>query len=398
MQEARYLTISEFTSRLKGFFDASHAFQNMYLKGEISNFKKHSSGHLYFSIKDEGSVINAMMWDRDAKKLNFEPVEGTKVLVHGRVTVYEARGTYQIYVDEMQEDGVGNLYAMYEKLKKDLEKEGLFKEEHKKPIPKYPKRVGVITAPTGAAIRDIISTIKRRYPICEILLFPSLVQGDGAASNIVNNIKKAEDYDLDVLIVGRGGGSIEDLWAFNEEVVARAIYASNIPIISAVGHETDFTIADFVADKRAATPTGAAEIAVPSINDILNNLKQLNIRLNEAIIKRVKYSRLILDKYKKSYIITNPEIIYENKKVQLDQAKEKLNMLIKHKLEIAKKEYLNLIDKLELLNPLNTLKRGYSITYYNDKTLTSVKKVKVNDKVSIRLSDGSIKATINEVK
>ena len=443
MNEQKYLTISEFTSRLKGFFDASKAFQNMYLKGEISNFKRHSTGHLYFSIKDEGSVINAMMWSKDASKLNFEPMEGTKVLVHGRVTVYEARGTYQIYVDDMIEDGVGNLYVAYEKLKAELQKEGLFDEKHKKQIPRFPKRVGVVTAPTGAAIRDIISRIERRYPVCEIIIFPSLVQGEGAAPNIVENIKKAEDYNLDVLIVGRGGGSIEDLWAFNEEIVARAIYNCSIPTISAVGHEVDFTIADFVADLRAPTPTGAAEIAVPNILDVLNNINQLSIRLKEGITKKINYNKLLLDTYKNSFIIKNPVIMYENKKMLLDQYNEKIitllkhnvenkkislnhkkdkiklvspvmicinkrkdlvlldkkiNTLINHKVELKKKSFIHMVDKLELVNPMNILKRGYSIVYSLDKQVSSVKKLKANDDIEVKLYDGVIKANITSIK
>lgn len=443
MNEQKYLTISEFTSRLKGFFDASKAFQNMYLKGEISNFKRHSTGHLYFSIKDEGSVINAMMWSKDAAKLNFEPMEGTKVLVHGRVTVYEARGTYQIYVDDMIEDGVGNLYVAYEKLKAELQKEGLFDERHKKQIPKFPKRVGVVTAPTGAAIRDIISTIERRYPVCEIIIFPSLVQGEGAAPDIVENIKKAEEYNLDVLIVGRGGGSIEDLWAFNEEIVARAIYNCSIPTISAVGHEVDFTIADFVADLRAPTPTGAAEIAVPNIIDVLNNINQLAIRLKEGVMKKINYNKLLLDSYKNSFIIKNPMIMYENKKMLLDQYNEKIitllkhnlenkkvvlkhqvekiklvsplmlcmnrrkelaildkkiNTLINHKVELKRNKFIYIMDKIELVNPLNILKRGYTITYIKDKQVSSVKNLKVNDNINIKLYDGNIEATVNAIK
>ena len=242
----KYLSISAITRYLKAKFDLDDNLKSVFLKGEISNFKAHTSGHLYFSLKDEGSKINAIMFSRNAAKINFKPVDGTKVLVSGRISVYEPTGNYQIYVDDMEEDGVGNLYVAYEKLKQDLEKEGLFKQEHKKIIPRFPKKVGVITASTGAAVRDIITTIERRFPICEIILFPTLVQGENAKEDIVKNIKRAEDYDLDVLIVGRGGGSIEDLWAFNEEIVARAIYNCTIPTKSALGHEIDFTISDFV--------------------------------------------------------------------------------------------------------------------------------------------------------
>ena len=287
-----YISVIALTRYIKYKLDNDINLQEVYLKGEISNFKRHSRGHFYFTIKDEESRINAIMFASSAKNVNFEPVDGTKVLVKGRISVFESTGNYQIYVNEMQEDGIGNLYALYEKLKKDLQKEGLFDESHKKQIPKIPKRVGVVTAPTGAAIRDIISTINRRYPLCEVILFPSLVQGKDAKDDIVKNIKIADSYNLDTLIVGRGGGSIEDLWAFNEEIVARAIYECNTPIISAVGHEVDFTIADFVADKRAATPTGAAEKAVPNLKDMINYFDQFKIRLNESMNKKIEHKKL----------------------------------------------------------------------------------------------------------
>lgn len=394
----KYLTVSAITRYLKSIFDKNEHLQHVFLKGEISNFKSHSTGHLYFSIKDENSKINAIMFSSAASKLNFTPVEGSKVLVTGRISIYEVTGNYQIYVDEMQEDGIGNLYLAYEKLKKELEKEGLFKEEHKKPIPLYPKKVGIVTAPTGAAIRDIISTIKRRYPICETYLFPSLVQGDGAAPDIVKNILKAQEYDLDVLIVGRGGGSIEDLWAFNEEIVARAIYNSKIPIISAVGHEIDFTIADFVADKRAATPTGAAELAVPNIEDVLLNLEQNKIRLKEAMIKKVKYASLKLDAVKSSYVIKNPLIMYDNKKQKIDLLNKDLNNIMSKIIDNTRNNLNNIITKIELMNPLTILKRGYSITYLNDKVLKDDTKLVKDDLINIKTGKRSIKAQVIDVK
>ena len=276
-----YITVTQLTKYIKYRIDNDTNLQEVYLKGEISNFKAHTRGHFYFTIKDENSRINAVMFASSARNVKFMPEDGMKVLVTGRISVYEATGGYQIYVSEMQEDGVGNLYVAFEQLKKKLMQEGLFATEHKKRIPRIPKRVGVVTAPTGAAIRDIISTIQRRFPLTEIYLFPCLVQGEQAKEDIVRQIKRAENYDLDVLIIGRGGGSIEDLWAFNEEMVARAIYDCPIPTISAVGHEIDFTIADFVSDLRAPTPTGAAEIAVPNKSDVINYLKQLTIRLKK---------------------------------------------------------------------------------------------------------------------
>ena len=414
----KYLSISAITRYLKAKFDLDDNLKSVFLKGEISNFKAHTSGHLYFSLKDEGSKINAIMFSRNAAKINFKPVDGTKVLVSGRISVYEPTGNYQIYVDDMEEDGVGNLYVAYEKLKQDLEKEGLFKEEHKKKIPKFPKKVGVITASTGAAVRDIITTIERRFPICEIILFPTLVQGENAKEDIIKNIKRAEDYDLDVLIVGRGGGSIEDLWAFNEEIVARAIYDCNIPTISAVGHEIDFTISDFVSDLRAPTPTAAAEMAVPNIIDLEKHIGQLNIRLKEAIIKKVKYQKLYLESIKNSFVIKNPMIMYENKKQTLDLMQNRIKELVLRKLEKQEEKLNNIknsyvftkpdilyqnekqtiktiIEKLELLNPLNTLNRGYSITYSDGKVIKDIKDVK--DTVTIKLYNGSFKAKVIEI-
>ncbi|MCI5984474.1 MAG: exodeoxyribonuclease VII large subunit [Firmicutes bacterium] len=416
-----YQTIGEFTSYLKLMFDNSTKMRNVYLKGEISNFKRHPTGHLYFSLKDEKSKINAIMFARDTFNLKFNPTDGTKVLVHGRVSIYEQAGNYQIYVDEMEEDGIGNLYKKYEELKKKLELEGLFDQEHKKVIPFFPKRVGVITAKTGAAIRDIVTTIKRRCPITEIIVFSSLVQGDGAKEDIVRNIHLAENYNIDTLIVGRGGGSIEDLWPFNEEIVARAIYECNIPIISAVGHETDFTIADFVADARAATPTAGAMIATPVLTDLIKHNDQLKIRLNETILKKIKIFNLELDRFKNSYVLKNPMIMYDNKKQKLIMYSDKLNGLINN-IIINKKNKLNILhnnhiiinpltlyndkikyldklnEKLLVINPLNTLKRGYSVLYKDNSTINSIKKLKINDKIKIKLVDGLVDASIDKME
>lgn len=393
-----YITVGALTRYIKYKFDNDTNLQNIAIKGEISNFKRHSRGHFYFTIKDEESRISAIMFASQTKSIQFEPIDGTKVLVRGRISVFPSTGNYQIYVDEMIEDGVGNLYALYEKLKADLKKEGLFDIEYKKPIPKLPKRIGVITAPTGAAIRDIISTINRRYPICEVILFPSLVQGKEAKDDIVRNIKLADTYDLDTLIVGRGGGSIEDLWAFNEEIVARAIYECNTPVISAVGHEIDFTIADFVADKRAETPTGAAEIAVPSKEDLLKLISQLEIRSSKNMNNILDTNKKILDKIKSSYILSNPMSIYEIKEQKLDNLIDKSNTIINLYMNNKNNKYSNLINKLSVLNPLNTLKRGYSITKLDNKVISNVKDIKVNDTLNIKLSDGEIISTVKEIK
>ena len=416
-----YITVGALTRYIKYKIDNDLNLQEVYIKGEISNFKRHSRGHFYFTIKDEESRISAIMFSSQTSKVAFEPVDGTKVLVKGRISVFEQTGNYQIYVSEMMEDGVGNLYALYEKLKQDLKKEGLFDESHKKKIPAIPSRVGVVTAPTGAAIRDIISTINRRFPLCEVYLFPSLVQGNEAKEDIVKKIEIADTYDLDTLIVGRGGGSIEDLWAFNEEIVARAIYNCKTPVISAVGHEVDFTIADFVADVRAATPTGAAEIAVPDKSELKKLIKQLELRSSKNINNIINNNKTILEKIKTSYILKNPMSIYEIKEQKLSNTIEKLNSYITNYLdnktirlnnikesyilsnpskiyENKQNKYNHLIEKLEVLNPLNTLKRGYSITKIDNIVVTDIKKVKKDDKLNISIKNGEINAKVIDVK
>lgn len=421
MNDEKYLTVGAITKYLKYKFDTDANLKQVFIKGEISNFKAHTSGHFYFSIKDETSKINAIMFSSNASKLNFMPADGMKVMVTGRITVYEATGGYQIYVNDMMEDGIGNLYVAFEKLKKQLASEGLFDEAHKKKIPTIPTRVGIITASTGAAIRDILSTIKRRFPICETVLFPSLVQGDAAAVDIVRNIKRAEQYDLDVLIIGRGGGSIEDMWPFNEEIVARAIYDCSIPTISAVGHEIDFTIADFVADLRAPTPTGAAELAVPNLLDLQKQIQNLKIRGSENILQKVNYNTLYLESIKNSFVIKNPMIMYENRKQALDMMFEKVVNLISNQVHQSrvhlthlKEHYIlnnptelyktsrlelnNLIEKLEVINPLGVLKRGYTLNYQEDRLIASIHDVKEDRVMKTVFHDGEIEAKIISVK
>ena len=411
--ERRYITVTTLNKYLKNKFDTDPNIQTLGLKGEISNFKGHTRGHLYFTLKDEGSRINAVMFSTYASKLNFVPKDGMKVLVVGRISVYEPTGGYQIYVNEMISDGVGNLYLKFEELKKKLSNEGLFNQEHKRPIPKFPKKIGIVTAPTGAAIRDILSTIKRRFPSTETILFPALVQGDLAAPDIVKQIKKADEYNLDVLIVGRGGGSIEDLWAFNEEIVARAIYDAKTPIISAVGHEIDFTISDFVSDLRAPTPTGAAEMAVPNIIDVKNFINQLNIRLNKDISNIIEFNKKRLDNYKTNYVLTNPLATFEIKEQKLDTLIDNLNNKIKNildnnkkRLDNIKKNYtinnpdtiLNrynntyelLLNKLNLLNPLNILSKGYSVVKKDNNVIKDIKDINIKDKLNIKLYKGNI--------
>lgn len=438
--EDKYLTITQLNRYIKFKIDQDVNLNNVFLKGEISNFKHHTRGHLYFTLKDENSRINAVMFQGNAKNLKFVPMDGTKVLLVGKISVYEATGGYQIYVQEMMEDGVGNLAIEFEKLKKRLQTEGLFDQSHKKQIPKIPKRIGVVTASTGAAIKDILTTIKRRWPIVEVILFPSLVQGASAASDIVRQINKAQEYELDTLIVGRGGGSIEDLWCFNDEEVARAIYNSKIPVISGVGHEIDFTIADFVADLRAPTPTAAAELAVPNKIDFYKHLKEVKARANKSVnikfkmgqerlkyinssfifknprsiylVKEEKFDRLYekfknisklkindykesLVKVKNSYIFTHPEdILISRKKDKFNKIKDNLtnDVMIYNKNKETK--YLKLLGKLEVLNPILTIKRGYSIARNNNQVVDSIKKIKKDDLLEIEFKDGKINTKV----
>ena len=440
----KYISIGELNTYIKSMFDENIFLRKVFLRGEISNFKNHTRGHLYFTLKDDTSRISAVMFYSSAITLNFKPEDGMNVLVEGRISCYPTAGTYQIYVDKMEVDGLGALYIEFEKLKEKLSKEGLFLDSHKKPIPTIPKRVGIITAPTGAAIKDILSTIKRRFPIVETILFPALVQGRDAAFDIVRQIKEADSgkYDLDVLIVGRGGGSIEDLWAFNEEIVARAIYEANVPIISAVGHEVDFTIADFVADLRAPTPTGAAEMAVPTVSEIDNVIHSLEIRMNEFMSNFLHKSKLRLDNVKNSYILKNPLSLYEIKEQKLDNMIEVLNNYIHKRLDnyhlelnhiqssfvlkdpmrlfkvqqekllfsekvlynhikniILKSDhnYKMLVNTLKLVNPLGILEKGYSLVTKEEKVVKSSKDLKLHDFLDVRLHDGSIKAQVTEI-
>ena len=442
-EEQRYYTVTQYNQAIKNFLDSKVECQYVHIQGEISNFKGHSRGHLYFTLKDEESRMNAVMFQTAAQKLDFEPKDGDEVQVDGRISVYVPNGGYQVYIEKMKLAGNGDLLRKFEELKKKLEDEGLFDESHKKPIPRFPKKIGIITAPTGAAIRDILSTIKRRYPLCETILFPSLVQGDEAKFDIVRNIERAQDYDLDVIICGRGGGSIEDLWAFNEEIVARAIYNSNIPIISGVGHEPDRTIADYVADLRAPTPTGAAEMCVPNLPDLLHLIDQYTIRTNENIkgiinfyqkkldilkntyvlrnplalyeVKEQKLDTLLdrsnsiitsmlneytvrLNNIKSSYVLKNPLATYEVKREKVNSYVEILNKIIKGNLDNYNYKYSMMINKLELLNPLNILNKGYSLVTVNDNVVKSAKDLKVNDSINIRLHEGNVEAIVKEIK
>ena len=411
-----YITVSKVTDYIGELIGSDSNLKHIFIKGELSNVKLYRSGHLYFTLKDEESQIRGVMFGA-RYKLKFKPKDGMKVLIEGKIEVYKNYGTYQLYVSEISKDGIGDLHRKFEELKEKLNKEGLFDESHKKKIPNFPKRIGVVTAANGAAIRDIITTIQRRWPFCEVLLFPSLVQGDKAAENIVYQIKRSEKFNLDTLIVGRGGGSIEDLWSFNEEIVARAIYDCNTPVISAVGHEIDFTISDFVADLRAATPTAAAEIAVPPYAEIRNAINQLNLRANLAINKTLDENKSKLDNIVSKQLFTAPREIYAPKEMMLDNivrrlqhSSESLIMKNKNKLDLLKnsnvlknpeniiknqkENYLLQLSKLEILNPLNTLKRGYTLAKIEGKVVSSAKQLKSGDDLEVEFEDGNVNTKV----
>lgn len=363
MPEVKTATVSQINNYIKRMLDNNSILSNVWVKGEISNFKHHYSGHMYITLKDENSVLKAVMFKGENKSLTFEPKDGMKVLARGRVGVYEASGAYQLYIEEMQQDGIGDLYAAFERLKKKLAAEGIFDEEHKKPIPAFPEKVGVCTAVTGAAVRDIINVITRRFPYSEIIVYPTIVQGENAAASIVSGIEYFnKSKKVNVIIAGRGGGSIEDLWAFNEEIVAMAIYNSQIPIISAVGHETDFTIADFAADLRAPTPSAAAEIAVPSAVELYSRLSMLDNKLLKSVSSAIERRRLILDSFK----LKSPKEIIGEYSMKTDALVQALENSVTLKLMSCRKELSQLAGALNAMSPLSVLERGYAVALSDD--------------------------------
>jgi exodeoxyribonuclease VII large subunit len=414
------LTVSALTKYIKYTMDHDPNLTHVLLKGEVSNFKHHSRGHFYFTLKDDGAQMSAIMFSSHAKNVPFKLEDGLTIIVEGFVSVYLAGGSYSINVTSIQLDGVGELYLKFEQLKEKLSQAGLFDPKHKKPIVPFPGRIGVITSDTGAAIRDIISTIERRYKACEVILFPTLVQGERGKDSIIESIKRANQYGgIDTIILGRGGGSIEDLWCFNEEEVAMAIYESQIPIISAVGHETDFTISDFVSDVRAATPTAAAEIAVPNTRDVILYLDNLKQRMSQKCLNLVNHYHHALGRIENSYVFQNPVRILEqhlfkcdrlmqrleNKspKAQVTLSLEKLESLNNHLnyryQAIVNREqhrFTHLIDKLELVNPLNLLTKGYSIAKKEGKSIRSVQDVAIEDRLTLQLTDGALTVEVLE--
>ncbi|MEK4486432.1 exodeoxyribonuclease VII large subunit [Psychrobacillus sp. FSL H8-0484] len=444
MSSHTYLTVKALTKYIKRKFDADTHLRDVYVKGELSNVKVHSSGHIYFTLKDDAARVTSVMFAMNAKTLKFTPESGMNVLVRGDINVFEAAGQYQLYAGSMQPDGIGELFLAFEQLKKKLEQEGLFHPTRKKPIPTFPKKIGVVTSKTGAAIRDILTTLERRYPISEVVVFPSIVQGPQAAPSIVKSIEQANGFgDIDVLIVGRGGGSIEDLWAFNEEIVARAIANSHVPIISAVGHETDTTIADFVSDLRAPTPTAAAEMAVPSKENLMKNILSYQSASLHFVSKKLadeknRYKRAI-----ESPVLATPEKLYrpfieryvraeqqlqretsrlyrekgrhfaqiQNRFIQLSPQKvidqhhksvhsitNQLNQVVLSTFEKHRQQFIGSLRTLEALNPLKIMDRGYNITYKDDKLVKSVDDVQQGDSIFVTLSDGRIEAIVQQVE
>lgn len=441
MEKQEYLTVSALTSYLKRKFDADPYLDRVFLTGEISNWRLRPT-HQYFSLKDGGAKINATMFKGAFKNIKFTPEEGMKVLVTGRVSMYEPSGSYQIIIDSMEPDGVGKLYQAYEQLKRKLSDEGLFNRV-KQELPLFPKKIAVITSPSGAVIRDIITTTQRRYPIAQLVLFPAVVQGDTAANSLVTRLQEVAQRDFDVVIIGRGGGSIEDLWPFNEESVVRAIVAMPIPVISSVGHETDTTIADLVADVRAATPTAAAELATPRLDQVIFTLQQYEHRLQNAMLNRVEFAKQQVEKQLQSFVFSNPKRLYDSYIQRVDLATERLiNGMQQRKLqeqkryelafkglpllqyrqqvqqqlkEVAanqerlgiamqniialKKQYLGKqIQGLNLVSPLTILANGYTVTTNKTNVVKKISDVEVEDEITIRVSDGVIDAKVMRVR
>ncbi len=394
--EINPITVTDLNKYIKGKIDNDEMLNSVLVKGEISNFKNHYTGHMYFTLKDENSLIKCVMFKTYTTHLSFMPKDGMKVIILGSVSVFERDGVYQIYAKAMKEDGLGSLYESYEKLKADLEKEGLFEESHKKKIPFMPKTIGVLTSNTGAVIRDIINVSTRRNPNVHIKLYPVPVQGTGAAEKIAEGIRFMNENNLaDVLIVGRGGGSLEDLWPFNEEIVARAIYNSQIPIISAVGHETDFTIADFVADLRAPTPSAAAELAVANVEDVRDTLELYKNRYKNALRKKLELMRLSYEKCMARPAFKNQEQKINEKYMLIDMKVKSIQNSIMLKLKETRTSFVKEVAKLDSLSPLKTLSRGYSIVTKSDgKIVNKVTDLNKNDEIKIRLSDGEKQAVV----
>lgn len=398
-EERQVFTVTALNEYIKMKLETDEALVRVFIRGEISNFTNHKSGHFYFTVKDETSRIAAVMFRSSASKLAFIPENGMKVIVGGRVSAYVRDGQYQIYVDTLEPDGVGALYIAYEQLKAKLGAEGLFDEAKKKPLPRYPMRIGVITSPTGAAIRDIINILGRRFPIAEVVLYPSLVQGESAAPQLIEGLRYFnEKKNVNVIIIGRGGGSLEDLWAFNSEALVREVAASELPVISAVGHEIDFTLCDFAADRRAPTPSAAAELAVPERYELKRKLGNVTARLELLEGKKLELLRSTLERMKKSRALTDPRNFIDDKRMALGIAEDKLYNRITFLLERKKSALAGKTAKLDAMNPLSVLSRGYGAAFAPDGTvIRSAAQVEKGSDISLMLSDGTVRATVCDI-
>lgn len=399
MIERQALTVTQVNLYIKQVIARDDLLNNILVKGELSNFKAHSSGHMYMSLKDESGVMRAVMFRSAAAKLEFKPANGMKVIARGRIGVYERDGQYQLYIEHMEQEGVGDLHTAFERLKQKLDAEGLFSPNHKKPLPKYPKRIGVVTAPTGAAIRDILNILSRRFSYSDVVLYPVLVQGENSAASIVEAIEyfNAEN-SADVLIVGRGGGSIEDLWSFNEECVARAIYESHIPIVSAVGHEIDFTISDFVADLRAPTPSAAAELVVPSGDELRDKFDNVYRRLYACTSRIIERNRMRVKYLADNTYLKNPMSKVDDSRIYLDNVSRSFENAYSRILRDKKQGLAVAASKLNALSPLKSLERGFSLTKGNKGLVKSINQVSQGDKLEILVNDGVIDAVVESVK
>lgn len=393
------LTVTQLNNYVKSLFENDDVLIAFFLTGELSNFKRHTSGHLYMSLKDAGSVVRAVMFASAASRLRFAPSDGMKVVIRGRASLYTKDGSYQIYIDDMQPDGLGALNLAFEQLKEKLHKEGLFDESKKKPLPPFPKRIGVITSPTGAAARDIFSVLKRRYPVAEIVFCPASVQGEGASSEVAAAIALFNRQNAaDVLIVGRGGGSLEELWAFNEEVLARAVAASKIPVISAIGHETDFTICDFAADYRAPTPSAAAEIAAPDIIELNASLNAAGTYIYRLVREKLERESAQLSRLMKCRALQNPKTLTDEVRERTDRLSQSLFSLMQARLRLESEKLKGACGKLSALSPLEVLSRGYSIVYHNGKIITDSTDLSENSEIEARFYKGSVTAAVREIK
>jgi exodeoxyribonuclease VII large subunit len=396
----QYITVTELTGALKRLIEEQFGIEGIWIKGEISNFTHHSSGHLYFTLKDANARLSCVMFKTQARLLTFRPENGQAVSVRGRISVYEKNGNYQLYVDQMEDDGLGGLFQAFEKLKRQLATEGLFDPERKRLLPKLPQRIGLITSPTGAAIQDLLKILRRRHPKLDIVIFPALVQGKEAPSSLVQALKDAARFPgLDLVIIGRGGGSLEELWAFNDEAVARAIAAFPQPVIAAVGHETDFTIADFVADLRAPTPSAAAELAVPDESLLMRSLAVFEQRLVGVMRRKIQNERRVLQTFSTSRVLVRPLAALNQRRQDVDWFSERLTRHFRHELQLKRERFEKLIGALNTLSPLATLQRGYAIAQKVDGTvLKQAEQAVVGERIHLRLASGMLGCEVRERK